>query len=83
MSKPVLVLCGTGSERKDYLDDPAVVYGPFETNDAADDWLLSTHANVRRDVPDDEMDEDTFECELGYWATRDHSLAFLTAPEQP
>ena len=79
--KPVLVLCGTGSERENYLDDPAAVYGPFTSTDEADHWLLTTHANSAREDVSSEFDEDTYECELGFWATRDHSLAFLTAPE--
>jgi hypothetical protein len=76
MSKSVLVLCGTGSERIDYLDDPPVIYGPFENEEEARAWLWDSHANI---VPDVVPGENV--CELRFMANRDHSLAYLTAPD--
>lgn len=81
MTRPVLVLCGTGSDRNDYLDDPAAVYGPFADEEAANGWLFEQHATTPNDF-DDEGGSDATECELGYWADRDHSIAFLTTPEE-
>lgn len=79
--KPVLVLCGSGSDRRDYLDDPAAIYGPFENEGAAEHWLFEQHATKPNEL-DDEGLLDSHECDLGYWADRDHSLAYLTTPEE-